>query len=129
MRTVRLVLLFLLTSVSVPASAEWVKFAEGGDGVSYYLDPATIRRNGSLRRVWILQDLKQRDQEGEMSRRALEEFDCKEERYKILSSSTHSEKMAEGNTLVMSNKPDVEWRFIPPGTVTEPLLRLVCSVK
>jgi hypothetical protein len=40
-----------------------------------------------------------------MSRRLLIEYDCKDERFRVLATSTHSEPMAAGKTLVSADVP------------------------
>ena len=54
----RVVLVALLMLATIPAWAEWLKVEENDIGTVFYLDPATIRKDGDLRRVWGLQDLK-----------------------------------------------------------------------
>lgn len=121
----RLILTLLLALAAAPAWAEWVNLSET-DTATHYIDPATIRKDGNLRRVWELQDLKQRHKDGEMSRRVLAEYDCKEERRRFLSISGHSEPMARGNVLDTDYSPG-EWRYIPPNTPSESVLRFVCA--
>jgi len=120
----RLVLCLLLALAAAPAWAEWVKVSETDDSV-FYIDPATIRKDGNLRRVWTINDLKQRQKDGEMSRRFLNEYDCKEERSRILSISEHSDPMAGGKTLVSESKPI--WSHVPPGTPSQTMMRIVCA--
>lgn len=108
------------------AWAEWVKVGETDDA-NIYIDPASIRKDGNLRRVWQIQDLKQRDKEGgEMSRRVRKEYDCKQERHRNLSFSTHSEPMAGGKTLV-SGGEETKWRDTPPDSAAEAIQKLVCA--
>ena len=57
----------MLLVTATAASAEWVKISENLLGTNYY-DPTTIRVNGNLRRVWQVQDLKERDKDGELFR-------------------------------------------------------------
>jgi len=121
----RLVLTLLLTLAAAPAWAEWVKVGEN-DHAFYYIDPATIRKNGDLRRVWEITDLKQRSKYGVMSRRVLNEYDCKEERQRILSLSTHSDPMANGRTISSDSEPS-EWDYAPPNTSVQTILRIVCA--
>ena len=54
----RLVLCLLLSLVAAPAWAEWVQVSET-DHAFYYIDPATIRKDGNLRKFWTIADLKQ----------------------------------------------------------------------
>ena len=107
------------------AWAEWVKLGENKDA-NIYIDPASIRKDGNLRRVWQIQDLKQRNKDGEMSRRARREFDCKQERFRFLSLSSHSEPMAGGTTL-FSEGEDAKWHDIPPDSVAEAMQKFVCA--
>ena len=123
----RLVLYFLLFLVTAPAWAEWVKVSEVVSSTAY-IDPATIQVNGNMRRVWELQELKERDKNGEISRRALTEYDCKEGRVRLLSFSFHSGPMATGDTLV-SNYDPIQWIYIAPASSFETRFKLVCAVK
>ena len=121
----RLILTLLLTLAAAPAWAEWVKVSET-DEVTFYIDPATIRKDGNLRRVWEIQDLKKRDKGGVMSRRGLFEYDCKDERDRVLSFSAHSDPMAGGKVLFSLNEPD-KWDYIPPRTVSQTRMQFVCA--
>ena len=121
----RLVLCLLLTLAAAPAWAEWVKVAET-DVIITYIDPATIRKDGNLRKVWTIQDLKQRHKDGEMSRRALDQHDCKEGRYRTLSISEHSDPMGRGKMLSSYSEPG-KWNDIPPETVAQEIMRIVCA--
>ena len=114
----------LLMFATSSAWADWVQYAESARSV-YYLDPATIRQNGNLRTVWELSDLKERDPDGELSRRALMEYDCDGERLRTLSLSTHSGPMATGKVLVTAS--DSTWDYVAPGTIGDAALRLVCA--
>lgn len=115
----------IFLAISLPAAAEWVKIGETKDA-TFYIDPDTVRKNGNMRRVWLANDLKKRDEDGEMSRRSFREYDCKEEKARILSLSTHSEPMVAGKTLFLDNSPS-EWGFIPPNSTSANILKFVCS--
>ncbi len=97
----RLVLSVLVMISTTPAWAEWEKMSESERAVTY-IDPNTIRKDGHLRSVWDLQDLKERQGNGALSRSALWQFDCKQERERILGISHYSGPMATGNTLSSS---------------------------
>ncbi len=119
-------LLIALLFVSGSASAQWVKVDWTND-MSVYIDPTTIRKDGNLRKVWQLQDLKERDKDGELSRRFRSEYDCKNERRRLLSFSTHSEPMANGMSLYQSTADSTQWNDIPPRSVAETVLKIVCA--
>jgi len=125
MKKLLLTLLAPLLLVTGPAWAEWLWVAES-DYADFYIDPSTIRKDGNLRKVWEIQDLKQRHKDGELSRRFRVERDCKEERYKFLSFSTHSGPMASGTTLT-TQLGSGQWDDIPPNSVGETVLKIVCE--
>jgi hypothetical protein len=120
-------LLTLLASLVLTGTAwaGWVKVANT-DLIDYYIDPASIRKDGNLRMVWELQNLKQRHKDGELSRRGRNEYDCKQERRRNLSFSMHSESMAEGTTLI-SGSNSSQWADMPPDTIGEWVLKIVCA--
>jgi len=126
----RLILALLMMAVTAPAWAAWVKIAESNLRALYY-NPAAITRQGDLYRVWTLQDNKQRDVDGVLSRQYLSEFDCKEGRQRLLSVSTHSERMARGETIKLRRyslgEPDGKWLNVAPGTFSAHLLKLLCT--
>ena len=119
-------LLLALLLVTGSAWADWVQVAEREDMV-LYIDPETIRKDGDLRRVWQIQNYKQRDKNGEMSSRVRIEYDCKQERYRMLSLNTRSGPMASGTSLFQSSSEDIQWRDIPPGNLVEIVLKIVCA--
>lgn len=119
------ILTMLLAVVSGGAMAEWVKVSEN-DAAFFYIDPATIRRNGDFRRVWEMRNMKKIDKDGVMSVRALMEYDCKEERSRILSISHHSEPVLGGKMLLSGDDPST-WRYVAPGTVFEDTFKIVCA--
>lgn len=125
MRFLMLVAL-LLTAMSV-AAQNWVDVTESAD-VVHYIDPGTIRSNGHLRRVWEIMDYRQRQRSGAMSTRLLAEYDCKEDRYRILSISRHSDQMARGQVIDSLGEPSA-WDYIAPGTVVATKLKTVCAVR
>ena len=125
----RLVLCLLLTLAAAPAWAGWVKVSVTDEHTTY-IDPATIEKDGNLRRFWQVYDLKQRGAAlGEMSRRYLSEYDCKEERFRRLSMSFHSDQMAGGRVLNSGNEPG-KWNDIKPRVPPSPaqtIMRFVCA--
>lgn len=120
-------LLTLLTTLMLTGAAwaEWVEINSTDDAI-FYIDPATIRKDGNIVRVWEIQNLKQQSKKGELSRRARMEYDCTQERNRFLSISTHSGPMAGGTTM-MSGSNGSQWEDIPPNTVSETALKIVCA--
>jgi len=119
--------LFLIGLMMLASSAwaEWVMYSKN-ESETFYYDPATIRKDGNMRRVWELQDLRMRRKNGDMSVRMRIEYDCKQESYRFLGLSGHSEPMAGGAVLGMEGE-DNKWRAIAPDTNANTILNLVCS--
>jgi hypothetical protein len=122
MKTLLIVLALLITGT---ASADWVFVGEGQDA-TYYIDPDTIRRSGNLRKVWTLYDYKQRKL-GDLSAKSRREFDCEQERYRLLSVSFHTEKMGRGAITNTESYASSSWNDIPPKTFDEHFLKAVCA--
>ena len=120
----KLILLGLMM-LTGSAWAEWVMYFETKT-ITYYYDPATIRKDGNMRQVWRIQQLKQRIADGEKSRRMRIEYDCKEERYRILSAAIHSDPMAEGKVIYSENKDNI-WTVIPAASAAEAMFKIVCA--
>lgn len=122
MKTIFLTALILLAS---SAHADWAKMGETDEG-SFYIDPASVLRDGHLRQVWELTDLKQRDEGGELSRRTRVRYDCKRGRTQVLSISTHWEPMAAGATLLAVAREGL-WKEVPPETAYARAFHLLCA--
>jgi hypothetical protein len=109
-----------------PTSTQWAKWSEGKEAVFYY-DPATVTKKDNLRRVWEVQDLRQRDEFfGALSRRLLTEYDCTVARTRHLYISAHAERMVGGKILV-TNEAAGAWRSILPKTSDAVMLLIVCD--
>ena len=118
-------LLLALMLVTGYAWGEWVRVS-WNDNFDRYIDPSTIRKDGNLVRVWEITDLKQRHKDGELSRRTRNEYDCKQERYRILTISSHTGPMASGTTLATEGE-SFTWDYIPPNSIVETVLKKLCA--
>ena len=121
----RVVLALSLLLAAAPLRAEWLKVGET-DAAVHYIDAATIRRDGNLRRVWTVQDMRDTDPAGVRSIRALEEYDCLTERFRYLSLTAHSAPMA-GGEVVAAHILDDNWTARPPGTKPSAIEKIVCA--
>lgn len=124
----RVIWVMLLAVVSNSAAAVWVKVSEDANMV-IYADPEVIREADNRVKLWWVIDFKTvqtNDDEIYLSSRKQYEFDCKEERYRSLSFSKHSEKMVKGNVVYSSSKIG-EWRGVPPNTNGKLLLKFACG--
>ena len=120
----------LLMFISCSVWAEWVLVVESADGnTTSYVDPATIRREGTLLKYWTLTDLKVRSKKGYMSWRSREELDCKKERYRTTSLTAFRDSMLGGRITENLNFPTAEWNYIAPDTLDEEVMKYVCAKK
>ncbi len=123
------VLMMLLAMISSSADAEWVSVS-GDDTATAYAEPATIRREGDMVKMWDLLDFKtaQARPYGTpyMSQKTQQEFDCKEERVHAIHFLRYSENMAGGDE-ADSDADAGEWKRVSPGSTMEKLLKLACD--
>ena len=117
------VIMLLLFSGS--AYGEWTYIANSDDK-NHYIDFATIRTNGHLRKVWELWDYKLKGKYGELSILYRSEIDCNEETTRLLASVYRDEHMGQGNTVWTSDNVG-NWFAIPPGSIGESILKISCS--
>jgi hypothetical protein len=133
---VSMVLLLMLLQNGL-AYAGWVSL--GGDtkvGLSIYIDPATIERNGDQRMIWILYDFETaQSKEGGLSFQSAKmqrEYDCGQSRTRLLTVLHYAGAM-EGGKMVLESKPsNQEWVPVgqpEPGTIAKDLWTLACSEK
>ena len=119
-------LLLLSLFFTGSAWAEWIRVSQTNTE-TFYIDPATIRKEGNLRTVWSISDLKQRKPDGSMSSRTRMKFDCKNERVSLMSLSKHSEAMAAGNVLIRHQYDSDDWSDVPPEAAADDILKIVCA--
>ena len=118
--------LTLLLMFSSPSYAEWIKV--GGDSnETFYVDVERIRIVDGFVYLWVLVDLSKTNSEGNISYKAYNQGDCKLFRYKILSYSYYTQPMGVGTPSSSSNKPDTEWRYPPPQSPIEYILKPLCN--
>jgi hypothetical protein len=125
----RKLLLVGLMMLAGSAWAEWVDFVEGKN-IYVLIDPATIRRDDNMRKVWLLHNYKQRNKDGNLSDRVRNEYDCDQERYRFLTLSMHTETMAGGVTTYNNTYSDPSsslWKDIVPNSMDYDILKFVCS--
>ena len=117
--------IFLIVSLT-PAQAEWEKITENNNLINY-IDKSTIKKDGNTRKVWRLTDLKNREITGEMSIRMMVEHDCKEDLFRYLSVSNHSEPMAGVRIINQGRKDEKECNAVPPETLSATIHKILCA--
>jgi hypothetical protein len=121
----------LLVLSSGPAYADWVEVdsSNSNGGYSAHIDPNTIRRQGDLVKLWYLFDYKttQTIRQGSfLSMRAQGQFDCAEERFRVLALMYSSGNMGRGNT-VYNDIDEGKWGPVAPKSIGEALWEVACG--
>jgi hypothetical protein len=126
-----LLLMVLILSIQ-PVYAEWV-LVSGNDevGLKVYVDPATLRRNGSLVKMWQLHDYKTVQTvagDSLLSMKQFNEYDCTEARTRMLGYTWFSGNKGNGN-VVYSTMEQLPWEPVVPRTINGTLLKVACEKK
>ena len=117
-----LILSLMFSSISF---AEWTKVSENVSGSTFYVDFDTVKEGGGYVYFWYLGDFL-KPIKGDLSDKSYIQGDCKKFRYKLLSDSYHKEPMGRGDSET-NNTPDKEWRYSPPDSAGETILKSVCQ--
>ncbi len=112
--------------------ADGFVFALIDDEGAYYLQPAVNQPPAaSPRRLWVRFERFAVDADGERSRRTLAEFDCAEQRSRILATDTYGALNLD--TPLKSENLDLDdevpWIYARPDTVGENLLLHACALE
>ncbi len=119
---------FLVLSIG-PAYAEWVEVGDNGAGVTVYVNPDTIRRKGDLVKMWHLFDHKTAGTyQGKpyFSIRAQRQYDCADERSRVLAETGLSDNMGKGEVVYIITG-EGKWRPVGPDTVALGLWKVACD--
>ena len=125
-------LITLLVLNSGPVYAEWVLTSGNDDaGLTVYIDPDTIRRNGNLAKMWQLHDYKTVQTvagDSLLSIKRYNEYDCTEERTRMLGYTWFSGNMGTGKVVYSTN--DVQqWEPVISRSIDRSLWKVACSKK
>ena len=127
MRKLTLILSLIFTvTLSSPSYAEWIEVGKNKSGDTFYVDFDRIRKHGEYVYVWVLGDNLKPSKHGDLSWKVYYQIDCQLLRSKGLSWSWHKEPMGGGTGLV-NNDPDKEWKYPPPYSSRERVLKAVCA--
>ena len=125
MRCMKWMLLLWLAVQPWLALAEWEAVDENFLAV-VYIDPDKVRASSVYPQAWHLIDLRERAKTGAMSRLALMEYDCHDQRRRTLAFASKSEAMGEGKTLFTS-AVSTPWKPVSGDTVAEKVLGMLCG--
>jgi hypothetical protein len=117
------------------AQAEWVdiggKVERGLTEYRVYIDPDNIHRNGDMVTLWALFDYMtiQSIVGGPwLSSKAQRQFDCAENRIRLLGYMTFTGNMGSGEP-VFSNTDQSKWEPIAPDSIDRRLSDIACGKK
>ena len=126
----RMLLLALALAAATSGSAwamNWTRLVET-QTMTFYVNRNAIEKDGDIRRIWEMQDLKAADPEGVRSRQYVNEYDCKHRMHRIGRMTSFAGPMLTGQKLF-----DVEefgyWRKIPPASLFEKGFVLHCGAQ
>ncbi len=126
----RFFLITLLLLSGGPAYAEWMWVSANNQvGLTIYVDPDTISRNGDLVELWQLYDYKAVQTVGGdsfLSSKAHRQFDCVKQRTRLLAFTHFTGNMGSGNRIV-SDRDESEWRPVTPGSVGQSMWKVACG--
>lgn len=91
-----------------------------------YVQPASLQREGQIRRVIEMQSLKTTDPDGVLSRRYTAEYECRHQMVRIGRVSSHAGPLLAG-ALLFDVQEMGYWRKIVPGSPFALLHSLVCA--
>ena len=114
----RMLLLALALAAATSGSAwamNWTRLVET-QTMTFYVNRNAIEKDGDIRRIWEMQDLKAADPEGVMSRRYLNEYDCKEKMHRIGQMTSFAGPKLTGKPLFEVADWGY-WRKVPPDGV------------
>ena len=120
---ITLVISMAFSSISY---AEWRKVSESLDSISYYLDFKRIRKRGGYVYFWQLSNYLKPTEYGDLSAKKFSQGDCKQFRYKVLSSSYYKKPMGKGRS---DGQDPVKkgWRYPKPNSIIKTILNAVCE--
>ncbi len=118
--------------------AEWIMVGENKIlGLTAYADPDTetaprnAKKNGDKLKMWKIYDYKTTQEASGykfMSAKFQNEYDCKEEKTRLLANATFSGNMGVGEVIFTST--DVgQWQSVRPGSTDEAMWKFACRNK
>lgn len=123
-------LITLLVLNNGPAYAEWVEVSVVDQaGVTIYVDPATIHRNGVRVTMWELIDyvtIQAVTGTSFLSTRMQRNYDCTGDRHRTLALTKLSGNMGTGKVILTTSEVQ-EWEPTDPGSIGKRLWRIACD--
>ena len=124
----RLLLVFILFSISAEVAAEWTMIQTNDDG-NMYIDFDSIKKSGDLISVLSLSDYYLAQQKQGLSSQWEELVDCKRKKFKALSINYYAENMGKGEILATThfNESETDWSDVVKYSIGELKINIICS--
>jgi len=103
-----------------------MKLGQNTNG-TYYVDFERIRKVDGYVYYWFLLGYLKPTKDGDLSAKGYNQGDCKLFRFKVLSSSFHTQPMGGGKPSLSGSLKNPEWSYPPPNSSNETILKSVCS--
>jgi hypothetical protein len=115
---------------SINSYASWIEVGQT-QSATFYIDPATIKKDKNFVKVWTMRDLNEVAKSpgsdiSYLSSRTYEEYDCKEKKYRQLSFYWYSDKQGKGE-IVLTNSTASQAIHLPPGSITYGIMKILCE--
>lgn len=113
------------------AVEDWVKIEQKYRGFVLYGNRTALRKTGNTLTMWTLSDYTDEskiDGKVVLSLQSLVEYDCNNEKSRLLASTHHSEQMGKGD-IIYSHSNIGMWMSVQPDFVGEKDWKFVCGKK
>ena len=126
----KLLLALMLALASTSALAEWTWAVEDtGIGITVYVDRVSISKTGNVVKMLTLVDFKAAQGKAKskfLSQKEQGEYDCKEEKIRIVTFSQSNKNMGAGEVVFSGSVPS-KWMPVAPGSANEVLWEIACG--
>ena len=130
MKKLLIITTFLSSMImSSVAYAEWTKVVENVSGVTFYVDLERIKKHNGKVYFWELADYLKPDKHGVISAKTYVEAECGHFRFRWLNASFYKGPMGSLPLVLSNNTPEIDWKYPPPNTADEAVLKAVCNHK
>lgn len=119
----------ILLAACGAASAKWIKVAET-EGDTFYYESGMVRKTGKYLRLWHLVDhsaVKMAARGPFKSSKVQIELHCRENSWRVIYLTYHSERMGGGNLLDAFFDPNAEWEPIVPNSPIQKISEGACK--
>jgi hypothetical protein len=134
----RIALFVLILVVSGPSAAAWDFVATSDDGlVTFYGDPTSVVRHGDARRIRLLFDYRelQQDPDSLIEHRSTVELasvECANRRIAAVQATSYSRNMGRGQKVIAGERvPDERLRYVAarPASIDDKVVSFACAAQ